>query len=358
MYIEALRIRNFRRLRDVKIDLESNISIFVGANNSGKTSAAHAIQLFTSNSRERFSIHDFSVDSWAMIDGFGDEQPGVSLPAISLDIWFKVETPDLHRVIDLLPSLSWEGSRVGVRVEFSASDPGRLLANFREARDRARASIRPGVDGENKFHPSPRTLREYLSDNHGEKLRREFELRYYVLDPAQFDDDLQPHNEYEPLQLTPDKGRGGKEILNSLLRVDFLYAQRHLSDAAGGGRAEDLSRCLSRFYERNLEKRRDDYDIGRALSDSETMLNDHLQRVFEPTLNQLSALGYPGLTNLRLLIKSTLSPATIMSSHDGARVHYAFEDPQGGLEPLTLPDRYSGLGYKNLIVTAQVPGQL
>ena len=255
----------------------------------------------------------------------------------------------MHRVVDLLPNLSWEGSRVGIRIEFAASDPGGLLANFCEARDRARANIQPGVDGVHDFHPSPSTLREYLSDNHGEKLRREFELRYYVLDPAQFDDDLQPSNEYEPLQLTPDKGRGGKEILNSLLRVDFLHAQRHLSDAAGGGRAEDLSRCLSRFYERNLEKRSDDYDIVRALADSEAMLNDHLQRVFEPTLGQLGALGYPGLTNPRLLIKSALNPATIMSSHDGARVHYAFEDPQGGMEPLTLPDRYSGLGYKNLI---------
>ena len=349
MYIDALCIQNFRRLRDVKIDLVSDISIFVGANNNGKTSAAHAIQLFTSNSRERFSMHDFSVESWAMIDGFGDEQPGVALPAISLDIWFNVSPPDLHRVVDLLPNLSWEGSRVGIRIEFAASDPEGLLANFGEARNRARAKIRPSVGGVSDFHPSPRTLREYLSDNHGEKLRREFGLRYYVLDPLQFDNDLKPAHEYEPLQLTPDKGRGGKEILNSLLRVDFLHAQRHLSDAAGGGRAEDLSRCLSRFYERNLEKRGDDYDTIRALAESEAMLNDHLQRVFEPTLVQLSALGYPGLTNPRLLIKSALNPATIMSSHDGARVHYAFEDPQGGMEPLTLPDRYSGLGYKNLI---------
>ena len=39
----------------------------------------------------------------------------------------------------------------------------------------------------------------------------------------------------------------------------------------------------------------------------------------------------------------------MMSSHDGARVHYALDDPQEGVEPSTLPDRYSGLGYKNLI---------
>nr|MBP7113695.1 AAA family ATPase [Nitrosomonas sp.] len=36
MHIHALRIKNFRRLRDVQIDLNSDISIFVGANNSGK----------------------------------------------------------------------------------------------------------------------------------------------------------------------------------------------------------------------------------------------------------------------------------------------------------------------------------
>ena len=35
MYIQALRIRNFRRLKNARIDLQKDISIFVGANNSG-----------------------------------------------------------------------------------------------------------------------------------------------------------------------------------------------------------------------------------------------------------------------------------------------------------------------------------
>ena len=349
MYIEALRIRNFRRLRDVRIDLASDISIFVGANNSGKTSVAQAIQLFTSTSRERFSIHDFSAGLWATINAFGEGQKDVELPTISLDLWLNVGPQDLHRVVDLLPSLSWEGNLVGVRIAFAAIDPAALFANFREARDRASTNIRPGPEGAPEFHPSPRNLQDYLTVNRGDKLSLEFELRYYVLDNAQFDTDLQPAAGYEPILLARDKGREGREILNSLLRVNFLHAQRHLSDAAAGGRAEDLSRCLSRFYERNLEKRGDDYDAIRALAESEALLNDHLQRVFEPTLTQLSALGYPGLSNPRLLIKSALNPATIMSSHDGARVHYALEDPQEGVEPPTLPDRYSGLGYKNLI---------
>ncbi len=345
MYVHAMRIRNFRRLKDVRIDLAADISIFVGANNSGKTSASQAVQLFLAATRERFSIHDFSAECWSAINAFGDQAENATLPKISLDLWFHVDAPDLHRVIDLLPSLHWEGSLVGIRIEFVASDEATLLANFRSARDRARASRPMGKDAAADYHPSPRTLSEYLSDN----LKREYELRYFVLDHACFDDSLVEAVDYMPLQITPDKGRSSKDVLNSLLRVDFLSAQRHLSDNAGGSRVEDLSRCLSRFYDRNLEKRSDDYDALRALADSENLLNEHLARVFEPTLRRLGELGYPGLTNPRLVIKSALNPATLMSSHDGARVHYALDDLQNGAEALTLPDRYNGLGFKNLI---------
>ncbi len=349
MHIERLCIKNFRRLRDVQIDLASDISIFVGANNSGKTSAANAIQLFMSASRERFSVHDFSADSWAVINAFGEGLEGAVLPAISLDIWFHVNAPDLHRVIDLLPSLSWQGDLVGVRIEFAANNPVELLANFRSAKELASKNIRQGSNGGADYHPSPRNLYEYLGDNHNVRLRREYELRYYVLDYAKFDPEFQPFTDYKPLLLTAEKGRGGKEILSSLLRVDFLHAQRHLSDAAGGSRTEDLSSRLSHFYKRNLEKRGEDFDALQALSQSESMFNEHLGRVFEPTLTRLGTLGYPGLLNPQLLIKSDLNPATIMSSHDSTRVYYALGEYQDGIEQPTLPDRYNGLGYKNLI---------
>src|SRR3546814_18830020 len=98
MHIETMRLRNFRRLKDVRIDLASDISIFVGANNSGKTSASHALQLFNSASRDRFSIHDFSVDCWDEINGFGDGAVGQALPAISLARWFNVRAGDRQSV--------------------------------------------------------------------------------------------------------------------------------------------------------------------------------------------------------------------------------------------------------------------
>ncbi|EJT05013.1 ATP-dependent endonuclease [Rhizobium sp. CCGE 510] len=348
MHIESIRLRNFRRLKDVRIDLASDISIFVGANNSGKTSATHALQLFTAASRERFSLHDFSSDCWIAIDAFGTGEVD-ELPTISMDIWFNVEPANLHRVVELLPSLAFTGSKVGIRVSFAASDPGALLQSFQTAHALAAANVQPAANGAGDYHPSPRTLCDYLRDDGGVRLRHGFELQYHVLDRACFDNDLREHADYVPRLISSDKGRNGKDILASLVKVDFLHAQRHLSDSAGGSRAEELSRVLGRFYQRNLEQSSADFEAQRALAASEMMLNDHLGRVFGPTLDRLSELGYPGLGNPRLLIKTALNPATIMSSQDGTKVHYALGDEnEHGVLP-TLPDRYNGLGFKNLI---------
>lgn len=51
MHLNSLRIKNFRRLKSVNLELENETSIFVGANNSGKTSAAQALQLFLKAAR-------------------------------------------------------------------------------------------------------------------------------------------------------------------------------------------------------------------------------------------------------------------------------------------------------------------
>ncbi|WP_336718004.1 ATP-dependent nuclease [Asaia bogorensis] len=340
MFLKKLAVRNFRRLRDVEIDLASDISIFVGANNSGKTSVGHALQLFTG--RGRFDIHDFSVELWADIIAFGHAVEGAALPTMEIEIWFEIGASDVHRIIDLLPSLAWEGSLVGMRVIYGPVDPRATQERYSEARQRALEAVPPNEDGERDYDPSPRNLQDFLRD----RLKDEYELRHYVLDPARIG-----QANYQPMELA-GRDRSGRDVLAGLLQIDFLHAQRHLSDGPGGARAEELSRVLSRFYARNLEQKAEDLETLRALSASEIALNDHLKRVFGDTLQSLSKLGYPGLTNPRLIIRSTLDPAQIMSSRDGARVHYALgPEPQEGdkTERPTLPDRYNGLGFKNLI---------
>lgn len=345
MHLHSYHIENYRRLRDVHIELASDISIFVGSNNSGKTSATQALYIFVSGSKDKFSLYDFSSACWKDFDDLGNlPEAGAEqqkLPSISLDLWFEVAANDLYLVIPLLPSTAWQGTQVGIRIEFASRNPLELLEKFRAARAEAQEMAAALDKRENeKYVPWPKSLTDYLK----KELLNEFELRYYVLDRTQFDDAHKPQEGYEPLLLGNELG--GAAMLKSLIRVDTLDAQRHLADpGAGAGRSEDLSKRLSRFYKRNLDQRQEDHRALRALFDSETGLNEHLADVFKDTLGSLSKLGYPGLNNPQLEIKSALNPATIMSSQD-ARVHYVLGD---GAEALRLPDTYNGLGFKNLI---------
>ena len=343
MHLSKVRIRNFRRLVDVKIDLDREISIFVGANNSGKTSVAHAMHFFVSGDRSKFNFHDISACCWSYIDAVEKGEDNALLPILSIDLWFSVEQADLHRVIDLLPNLTWEGAKVGIRISFAPQNQDETLARFREHYERARKVADSGEpEGEESFIPPPRSLREYLEG----EIKKEYEFKYFVLDEAKFNDDLESDEGYEPQELLREQGRTGKDIVNSLIKVDFLHAQRHLSDSEGGSRSEDLSRHLSRYYQKNLERHGDDPNAIKVLAESEKLFNDHLEQVFADTLRRLGKLGYPGVANPRLVIRSALNPATVMSSHDGAHVHYALDELD---EELTLSDRYNGLGFKNLI---------
>lgn len=343
MHLHSYTLRNYRRLKDVHIELATDISIFVGPNNSGKTSATWAIYAFLSGTKDKFSLYDFSSACWKKFDESGN-CPGeqAELPSISLDLWFAVAANDLYLTIPLLPSTKWQGTQVGIRIEFAARNSTELLKKFLTARDDAQNKAAALDRRENdKYVPWPKSLTDYLKN----ELLNEFEFKYYVLDQAQFDDAYKPLAGYKALPLGNEPG--GAAILKSLVKVDNLSAQRHLADPAGpgAGRSEDLSRRLSRFYKRNLDQRQEDHSALRALFDSETGLNEHLAEVFKETLGRLSKLGYPGLHNPRLEIKSALNPATIMSSQD-TRVHYVLGN---GPDALRLPDTNNGLGFKNLI---------
>lgn len=345
MYLHSYRLKNYRRLKDAHIELADDISIFVGSNNSGKTSATQAIHTFVTGGRERFSLYDFSSSCWKSFDEAGninlaDPIPeSFSLPSIDLDLWFEVAAPDLYLVIPLLPSTAWEGTKVGIRVSLTAKSTTTLIQNFQEAKARGAAQAAELPPG-SQYTPWPRSITDYLQ----RELKSEYELRYFILDRSQFDETFREIGNYVPDELGGEPGGG--TILKSLIHIDNLGAQRHLADPnpEAGGRSEDLSKRLSRFYKRNLNQRQDDHIALKALFDSEQALNLHLDGVFKPMLDRLAKLGYPGVNNPRLKIMSALDPAHVMSQD--ARVHYQIGD---GEDTATLPDSYNGLGFKNLI---------
>jgi predicted ATP-dependent endonuclease of OLD family len=346
MYVHSLAFKNFRRLKGACIDFVHDMTIFVGANNSGKTSATHAIDLFLSGVKDKFTIHDFSADCWADFENYPDEgatDVKPEFPAISLDLWISVDADNLYRVVDLLPRAAWEGSLVGIRIEFAARDAAQTLANFRaKAAETTKFAKNKEKDGQD-YKPWPRNMRDYLSRT----LKNEYGLRYFVLDEAQLKAET-AHARYTPMEIMGDKERSGHAIINSLIKVDFLSAQRHLGDGVVQARTEDLSKRLSRFYARNQRKREDDHNALSAIALSEDQLTKHFSDVFSDTFKSLRKLGYPGLTNPTIEIRAALKLERLMGDQQ-AKVHYLLEEATAEVEAFALPDSYNGLGFKNLI---------
>lgn len=344
MFLKAFHVRNFRRLKDVFVTVEKDKTIFVGANNSGKTSAAEIFSLFLGDRRDRFSIHDFSATCCSIFDSISPTPPAgpvepPNLPTIELDLWLEVEKGDIHRVVHLLPDLDWKSAPVGVRLRFAPKDSAKTVAAFRECYATAASKAIPG----DPFKSWPTSLTEYL----GRTLDSEYAIYYYALDRSRFSDTFVQEPAYLPLPLGDETGRKGESIVAGLVRVDFLSAQRYQSDGKSRGRSETLSTRFSRFYSKNLTQRELDLDATRALANSEQQLNVHLSSVFKETISSLSKLGYPGVSNPEVLIRSVLNPSSILS--ESAQVHYVLKGDNQTDSDLVLPDQYNGLGFKNLI---------
>lgn len=147
MHLHSYRLRNYRRLKDAHIELAEEISIFVGSNNSGKTSATQAIHAFISGGKDRFNLYDFSSSCWSVFDEAGNTDldaqipDGFSLPSIDIDLWFEVSAPDLYLVIPLLPSTAWQGTKVGIRVSLASRNPINLIRNYQEAKARGTREV-------------------------------------------------------------------------------------------------------------------------------------------------------------------------------------------------------------------------
>ncbi len=89
MKLTNIAIRNFRRLEKVEIDVEDKETIFVGPNNSGKTSATAIFRCFLGG--RDFKIHDLSVARTGDFERFLESGDATDLPEIGLDLWFNID---------------------------------------------------------------------------------------------------------------------------------------------------------------------------------------------------------------------------------------------------------------------------
>lgn len=323
MRVSGVAIRNFRRLENVQIDIEERESIFVGPNNSGKTSATAIFRCFLGG--RAFKIHDFSVARMADFDAFIAIGDAERLPKISLDLWFTIDPESIAfgRVFTLLPKLA-DFTRVGIRLSYEIEDAKKL----REHYDAAYPVREDGTRA--------KALSQYLTIDGN--LERHCTVRYFSLDEKSQDSTA---SEIVTSELDPDEG---KRLLKHLIRVEFVDAQRNINDD-DSSRSNRLSSAFAAFYRKNLEQVGHAADAHSVIDENNLQLTRHYSKQFDPLIKLIKHLGVPSINDRELRIISSLSPESALRGN----TELLYIDPNRQHE---LPELYNGLGFKNLIYMA------
>ena len=354
MDIESVHIRNFRKLRNCHIDFGKKETVFVGANNSGKTSAISAIIWFLKNT-EKFTLKEFTATNWSQIDVLGDKllakdpvdeallnphQWDGIVP--SLDIWINVADGEQYRVNYLIPSLSsWDGKKVGVRGQYEPKDVKKLYTDYKDAKKKA-AALQATEEWKKASSPDlyPKNLCDFLGK--GSNLRKYFDVKYYIIDPA-----LEPDDE-EKAQDTPDIALD-KNPLEELIRVDTILASRDFSDPEGQSDSDidTLSRQFQKYYSSTNPEEEvltpGDLELVGGIAKANETYDAKLTKTFETPVKELRNINYPGFQNPEIKIRSKIQIEEAIK-HESA-VQFAIQ----GMADLALPEKYNGLGYRNLI---------
>jgi len=323
MKLKSIVIKNFRRLENIKIDFEVEETIFVGPNNSGKTSATAIFRCFLDG--RGFKAYDFSVARIPDFDIFVEKGDVAALPEISLDLWFEIDPNSIGfgRVFTLLPNFS-DFSCIGLRLSYGIADARKLREAY--------VSACPLDDSGKRSM----TLFQYLAVD--TNLSRHSTVRYASLENSASE---ARGSEVKSTLIEPEEGR---RLVKNLIRVDFVDAQRNINDD-DGSRSNKLSSAFASYYRKNLDQKEFSESAYGVIKENNASLTDHYEKQFTPLFNMIKGLGVPAVNDRDLRIVSSLSPEAALRGS----TELLYVDSNRKHE---LPEQYNGLGFKNLIYMA------
>ncbi|HMP09511.1 ATP-binding protein [Hydrogenophaga sp.] len=340
MKLSEIVIKNFRLLQDARMRLDTTgiTTILVGPNNSGKTSTIEAMLAFLQRPIKQLSINDFSLGCRDAFKKFethvltppaaaaADEAPAAeppplpALPVLSLQLKFDYDDtgPDLALAGELLMDLDDASTTVTVEIRFGPANPQQLAQAYLNDRD------------------DEQSFADYLAVT----LHDHYKLDQFKLSP----DGTQAER-------LPDRG-----ILQRLIRIDVVSAQRHIDDREEGSKATRLSTLLHAHYERRykVDAPSDFKALEKTLREQSTALGPQYVKAFDGLMKGLAKFGHP--ESPKLTVRAELSADGLFK--DTTRVYYAAIAaaglPADGAaaaidQAFELPERYNGLGFKNLI---------
>lgn len=324
MRIKNLEVRCFRLLNDVSINLENDITLIVGRNNTGKTSLLEVIKIFTSGN-DSLSFEDFSQSTYkifrelfiefekTLIPGILEEEKETleldiitRFPKIQLQIEFIYDKKkdSLIELSEFITDLDDKRNDACVLLSYESHNTLGLLKAFNNREETKTSIIEYFKENLNSFYG----LKCYAKDIHSDYLR-EIEIGY-------------------------------KERVKKVVSFEDIKALRVLDDKKSDSN-KTLALGFSKYYN---ERDKTDTNV-KAVEDSLKGISKELKEKYDTVLEKI----IKDLKSFGAHTPIVIPPISIASEFDSESViknniKYYYKQDE-----IDLPESYNGLGYSNLI---------
>lgn len=318
MYIEQIKIENFRLFQNCCLDMREKTTLLVGKNNTGKTSFAVLLEKFLERP-DNFSYTDFPIRIRQKILSFDDE---TNVEELAIRLVLRIaydETDNLSILSEFM--LDLDSTRRHTNILFECCiDKSKLLRALPEDPSERKKFIENNLSG--KFLDT----KTYAFDDFGHTE----ETPYYLAHRDQLE----------------EKERSE---VRALLNFQVIHARRNVASSEDAGRgAKPLSAISTKFFrKRDIEADADGDDTagsdGESIAKLRSMLasiDDQLEKQYAQVFGGLlkSSRDFLDLGNLKV-VSNIQSQSLIETS---SQVIYGETDN-------FLPEHHSGLGYLNIL---------
>lgn len=329
MKIEKIIVENYRILKDFEIDLEKELSLVIGKNNTGKTSLLSVLnKLINSQGKNQFSYEDFNLDFSLHLRKLlekGIPESGIGEIGIKLRLIIKYEEYDnLSNINRVMMDLDPNNNFLILGFDYTINDDRFFQLREKYTEFTIKEKSKQKEDKDYKRKEIDVFLKRYQGD-------------YFKLVKKSILYDAEKKTPDETVFIDIEKEKISiKEILN----FQYISAEREVSN-------KDVNKTLSLQTSKIYKKTEESDETKEAvekfkdkLSTTDSDLSEIYSSLFSDIINTVKKFGGIRAGDSIIDVLSTLQHrdllegnTTVMYNHNGNN----------------LPENYNGLGYMNLI---------
>lgn len=306
MRIKTIKISNYRLLKNTSLDLENELSLIVGKNNTGKTSCISCIRKFL-GSKNDFKYDDFNLKfQQEVIQTLNKNLKIEEYKELKISMKIHIEytkEDDLKNISDLLMDLDENNNLLVLQFEYVLS-----------------------YDNYKKIIEDYNTFKQTVKDKEIDFYLRNYYKNYFKIVRKTLG--CNENNDYKII-----------DDISKIISIEYISAKRDVQSNEYDTSADKTLSKLSYKYFDNVNdlERFQITDLKKELFKMDEQLTNIYEKTFSPIVKNISKFSYGSECNLKVI--SRLEENNILK--DNTNVMYENEG-------CNLPEDYNGLGYMNL----------